>query len=117
MAVRKLTDAEVDRLIQMLRSGRLRYEIIKELGLPYHFRNLIPDHRLKDYDRACKSGRMRRYRKGRASERAKVHFDCPMCGVRYIARVRRAGGKYELELIGYKDKLHRILPVLVDEDN
>ena len=117
METRKLTDAEVDRLIQMLRSGRPRYEIIEELGLPYHLRNLIPDHRLKDYDRACKSGRVRRYRERRASERAKVRFGCPMCGVQYIARVHWTGGRYELELIGYKDELHRILPVLVDEDN
>ena len=105
---RKLTDVEVDRLIQMLRSGRFRYEIIKELGLPYHFRNLIPDHRLEDYDRACKSGRARRYRRGKARERAMVRFDCHVCGTQHLLRIYRRGGSYELELVECKDKFGRI---------
>lgn len=106
--VRKLTDVEFDRLIEMLRSGKTRYEIMKELRLPYHFRDLIPDRWLENYERACKSGRARRYRRKKAAERAMVHFSCHVCGAQYLVRVRRERGGYELELVECKDKFGRI---------
>ena len=66
----------LDRLLDMLREGKTRYEIEEELGVPYHTRKLIPPERMKDYYRACMVGRAKRYRQRLMG----VPVKCPNCG-------------------------------------
>ena len=73
----KLSSNEVDKLISMLREGKTRYEIMRELEVPYHVRRLIPPDRIAEYQKACQIGRAKRYR------RKLLRFSmvkCPKCG-------------------------------------
>ena len=80
----KLDPNVVDRLLSMLREGKPRYEIMKELGIPYHTRKIIPPERIADYHRACMVGRAKRYRR-RLMIRPMI-VKCPECGASIVVR-------------------------------
>ena len=94
MYYRALSSEEVDKIIEALKEGKPRHEIVEELGLPYHIKPLIPPERLEEYKQACQCGRTVRYKHRLAILKSLSRIKCPNCGIVMTVRTHPKKGYY-----------------------